>query len=452
MGGVGEVSGLEPLVPVRAPAVPGAREHDGDIDLAALGRALWAKRRSILAPTLVALAITFVAVNLMTPVYRAKSRILIENRENAFFRPEIERNTAVDRTLVDPEAVTSQVQILLSRDLGRQVVTELHLADKAEFDAGSLVSNLLRLVGLGRDDKLATEERVLRAYFERLKVYPIEKSRVIAIEFEIPRSRSRGQGRQRGGRGLSRAPAACQAGLHPSGVELAAGRDREAAQEGGRRRRPRRSLPLARRPVRRGQQHPALQPAARRAEHPARRRPHPEDGSRVEGADDPRDARLRPPHRGVRRHQFRADPPARRAEHHAQGAPGRTVLDAAQPAPAHQGAAGPDRRPRQPDPRRGRAHGARVRERRPDRRRPPGADRARSRPAQAAGRRCRRAGRAVAGAGARSEGRARPARNPIWRATATRRRATRCRPCRRTRASSRAPCPPTCRPSPRRCR
>ncbi|BBF93334.1 GumC family protein [Blastochloris tepida] len=184
MRGVGEVSGLEPLVPVQAPAVPAAREHDGDIDLAALGRALWEKRRWILAPTLVALALTFVAVNLMTPIYRAETRILIENGENAFFRPEIERNATVDRALVDPEAVTSQVQILLSRDLGRQVIAELHLADKPEFDARSPVSNLLRLVGLGRDDTLAVEERVLRAYFERLKVYPIDKSRVIAIEFE----------------------------------------------------------------------------------------------------------------------------------------------------------------------------------------------------------------------------------------------------------------------------
>ncbi|NJL07811.1 MAG: polysaccharide biosynthesis tyrosine autokinase [Methylacidiphilales bacterium] len=184
MRGVGDGSGPESVVPVRAQAVPAAREHDGDIDLAALGRALWAKRQWILAPTLVALAISFVAVNLMTPVYRSESRILIENRENAYFRPEIDRNAVVDRTLVDQEAVTSQVQILLSRDLGRQVIADLHLVDKPEFDARSPVSNLLRLVGLGRDDTIAAEERVLRVYFERLKVYPIDKSRVIAIEFE----------------------------------------------------------------------------------------------------------------------------------------------------------------------------------------------------------------------------------------------------------------------------
>ncbi|ALK09084.1 GumC family protein [Blastochloris viridis] len=171
-------------VAVEAGRLPLAFNEPAEVDLGALGRSLWEKRKWILAPTLVAAAVTFVAVNLMTPVYTSESRILVENRESAAFRLEIERTSVADRTLVDPEAVTSQVQLLLSRDLGRQVVKELKLDERPEFNSGgSLLSLLLRLVGLG-DDSRAAEERVLKAYFDRLRVYPIDKSRVIAVEFE----------------------------------------------------------------------------------------------------------------------------------------------------------------------------------------------------------------------------------------------------------------------------
>ena len=41
------------------------------------------------------------------------------------------------------------------------------------------------MLGLGKDAlKLTTEERVLTNYFERLSVLPVDKSRVILIEFQ----------------------------------------------------------------------------------------------------------------------------------------------------------------------------------------------------------------------------------------------------------------------------
>ena len=160
----------------------------GEIDLGALGRALWRKKVLIIGLTLLAAALAFAAVNMITPRYRSEARVLIETRENIFFRPDAEK--ATDRgTTVDQEAVTSQVQLILSRDLAREVIRKLKLGERPEFDpvlAGpSLLRTLLSLTGFIRDPMdMTPEERVLKTYYDRLSVFQVEKSRVIAIEFE----------------------------------------------------------------------------------------------------------------------------------------------------------------------------------------------------------------------------------------------------------------------------
>src|SRR5262245_6005751 len=105
----------------------------GEIDLGALGRALWRKKLLIAGLTLTAAAIAFAAVNFITPRYKSEARVLIETRENIFFRPDAEKS--IERgTTVDQEAVTSQVQLILSRDLAREVIKKLKLAERPEFD------------------------------------------------------------------------------------------------------------------------------------------------------------------------------------------------------------------------------------------------------------------------------------------------------------------------------
>ncbi len=161
---------------------------DGELDVRGLGRALWARRWWIFAPALAVAVLASVAVNLMTPKYKSEARILIEGRENVFLRPEAEKPGERDQALVDQEAVTSQVQLALSRDLARQVIRQLKLGERPEFDpilhGISPVGYALRLLGIGRDPlQMTAEERVLESYYDRLSVFQVEKSRVIAIEF-----------------------------------------------------------------------------------------------------------------------------------------------------------------------------------------------------------------------------------------------------------------------------
>ncbi len=156
---------------------------DGEADMRGLGRALWQKKTTILGFTLIAAAAAFVVVNAITPRFRSESRLLLESRENVFLRAEADKNQP-DRTTIDPEAVTSQIQIVLSRDLARKVIQGENLTANPEFDAGSPLQGLLSLIGIGRDRSAMTqEERTLEAFYDRLNVYAVEKSRVIAIDF-----------------------------------------------------------------------------------------------------------------------------------------------------------------------------------------------------------------------------------------------------------------------------
>jgi uncharacterized protein involved in exopolysaccharide biosynthesis len=162
---------------------------EGELDLRALGNALWRKRRWIVIPTILAALLAFVAVNTLTPRYLSEARVLIESRETSYSRPEIDRAVERDRTLLDPEALQSQVQIFQSRDLARKVARDLKLAEYKEFNSESaayqIMTALVALVGITREPARKTlEERVLEHYYDRLTVYQVEKSRVVAVDFQ----------------------------------------------------------------------------------------------------------------------------------------------------------------------------------------------------------------------------------------------------------------------------
>ncbi|MDD1531186.1 lipopolysaccharide biosynthesis protein [Bradyrhizobium sp. WBOS7] len=164
-----------------------AQVESGDIDLHALGAALARKRGWIVVPTVLALVASIAAVSLVTPRYKSESRILIDGRENVFLRPNSDRTE--ERQALDPEAVTSQVQLVLSRDLAREIIKKNKLAERPEFDPVlqgiSPLKSLAALIGIVRDPFAMTpEERVLDAYYERLQAYAVDKSRVIVVEFQ----------------------------------------------------------------------------------------------------------------------------------------------------------------------------------------------------------------------------------------------------------------------------
>jgi uncharacterized protein involved in exopolysaccharide biosynthesis len=167
-----------------APAPPVAPfAASGEPDIRGLGRLLWQKKTTIIGLTLIAAGAAFVVVSAITPRYRSESRLLLEARENVFMRAEADKSA--ERSTIDAEAVTSQIQVVLSRDLAREVINKEKLADIPEFDSGAGgLRAILGMFGIGRDPtSMSKEERTLEAFYERLNVTNIEKSRVIAVDF-----------------------------------------------------------------------------------------------------------------------------------------------------------------------------------------------------------------------------------------------------------------------------
>jgi polysaccharide biosynthesis transport protein len=160
---------------------------DAELDLSALGTTLWRKRWRILRPTIMVALITLIAVQVITPRYQSETRVLVEGRDNIFLRPDADKDM-IDRNVVDQEAVTSQAQVVMSREVANAVIDKLKLNQLPEFDSAlggvSPIKAVLGVLGIIKNPMSMTpQERVLEAYYDRLTVFPVDKSRVIVIDF-----------------------------------------------------------------------------------------------------------------------------------------------------------------------------------------------------------------------------------------------------------------------------
>ena len=160
-------------------------QDDVDIDLGGLVRAIWRRRRQVLLATVASAGIAFGVASLIAPTYRSEARLLIEGREPEF-------TTSTDRSAgrepaIDELGVVSQVQLLKSADLIKQVARNMKLYERPEFDPAanpSAISDILVAFGHKQNPlALPPEERVLKEFEEKLVVYQVEKSRVVAIAF-----------------------------------------------------------------------------------------------------------------------------------------------------------------------------------------------------------------------------------------------------------------------------
>ena len=159
--------------------------NDVDIDMGALFASLWQNRRRIIVGTLLLTALAFVVLSLVSPKYRAETRILIETRESVFTRPTNQQ--ADDRPVLDQEGIKSQVELIGSSDILRRVITKLDLGKNPELSASAEPSALSRLFGaVGLSGNRSEETRndyIVQALRDRLLIYSVQESRVIVIQF-----------------------------------------------------------------------------------------------------------------------------------------------------------------------------------------------------------------------------------------------------------------------------
>ena len=164
---------------------PGVRaSRDDSIDLARLLQAVRARRSWIVVPTLAAFVAGLVFVTLVSPRYTAFTKVLLENEENYFTRPD--KATLDLAAPYDPEAVQSEAEMIATADLARKAIAKLGLMEKSEFNPAisrNPFSTLLSSLMDGPRRASAVEDRVVENFLSHLTVFPIVKSRVLQIEF-----------------------------------------------------------------------------------------------------------------------------------------------------------------------------------------------------------------------------------------------------------------------------
>ncbi len=157
-----------------------------EIDLRALFSTLLRKMPFVVVFVLIVTAGTYVLLGKLTPTYTSEVGVLIETGETTLTQT-TQVNPGDTLTSLDEQAITSQVQLVRSRDLARSVAAKLDLASKPEFNPAlgkpSLFSELLASIGLAGKSTSNVEDDVLKAYYKKLSVFAVDKSRVINIDF-----------------------------------------------------------------------------------------------------------------------------------------------------------------------------------------------------------------------------------------------------------------------------
>ena len=159
-----------------------------DASVSDIGRALRRHWRWIAVPALLAFVTSTVFVAVVAPRYTGEAKILLQATDSYFTRPGNSERFEQQQPQIDEQAVASQVQVVMSRDLAREAIRRLGLVGNAEFDpeVGGLgvLQRVAVMLGLARDPMdRPPEERVLEKYYDNLLVYPVGKSRIVSIEF-----------------------------------------------------------------------------------------------------------------------------------------------------------------------------------------------------------------------------------------------------------------------------
>ena len=154
-----------------------------ELDMRALFRAVWRRIWLLFLLAVLAAAATYVALGYVDPVYTADTRILIEERESPLTR----RDPGSSSDGFDESAIQSQVELLRSREIADAVIDRLDLEHRADFDPArkpSLVRSLKVMLGVSdHPAEAAIRQRAMEAYYDQLSVYPLQRSRVIGVEF-----------------------------------------------------------------------------------------------------------------------------------------------------------------------------------------------------------------------------------------------------------------------------
>jgi succinoglycan biosynthesis transport protein ExoP len=156
-----------------------------DIDISAIWHSLRRSIPKLLALSLAAGIAAYIILSLVKPEYSSEAQIqLVAPKREAQANDAASAEAVAAR--MDKEAINTHVRALMSPDLGVEVIAAEGLANKPEFNGAlqtpTLVGRVMHVFDFGRGTE-TEQERVLRAYFDRLDVYSPKESRFIGIRF-----------------------------------------------------------------------------------------------------------------------------------------------------------------------------------------------------------------------------------------------------------------------------
>ena len=156
--------------------------EDVKMDMSALVVAIATRWLKIALVTALLVVGAFVILKFVPKQYESSASILVESRENAFTRA---TNDVLARSgAADPSAISSQIELIKSRDTLLQVIETEGLRDIAEFNGRSRSPLNLILPFIGRPTiRAVSDEYVLNAVASNLKVIRQRDSSIISILF-----------------------------------------------------------------------------------------------------------------------------------------------------------------------------------------------------------------------------------------------------------------------------
>lgn len=141
------------------------------LDLPRLASAVYAHKRWIALPTIAAFVVAVGVVVLVKPRYTATAKVMLENGESYFTRPE---KAVAEPDVIDDTTVLSEAEAAKSPEVERAALSKLKPEDGAEFSGGGLFSMF---------SAADSGDRRLEAFAKRIEIYPQAKTRVLLFEF-----------------------------------------------------------------------------------------------------------------------------------------------------------------------------------------------------------------------------------------------------------------------------
>ncbi|KFC71032.1 Lipopolysaccharide biosynthesis [Devosia sp. LC5] len=156
--------------------------RDARIDVGAVLGAVFRRLPRIILITLLLLAAAFAFLMFQPRLYESSASILIEQRDNVYTRA---ANESASTSPTDASVVSSQMELLKSRDTLLKVVDQLDLRSVPEFNGSagggfSPMAVITRMLGR-KSAPVSVDEVVLSTLYDRMTVIQARDSRIISV-------------------------------------------------------------------------------------------------------------------------------------------------------------------------------------------------------------------------------------------------------------------------------